>query len=91
MLTFSVTNQGSTPVRVGVERSVLLVNGKPHRGFLRAVAEMDRSRFDNLAPGETARFHYSFGARGSIKPRDYTFVLQLGGRESAPITVQVTP
>lgn len=91
MLTFTITNEGSTAVHAGVESSVLLVNGKPHKGFRETVAEINNDKFDSLPPGESARFHYVFQTPGKIMPGEYLFVLRIAGNDSPPLTVRVVP
>lgn len=91
MLTFDVTNTGAQPIHAGLEKSVLLVNGKPHNGFKETIEEIKDDKWDSLGPGETARFHYKFVARGGVKPGEYSFVLQVGLTLSKPFVLHVSP
>lgn len=91
MLDFVVTNIGTRPVHTELEKSVLLVNGKPHNGFKETLEDIKDDKWDSLAPGQSARFHYKFVSRGSVKPGEYSFVLQVGATFSEPFVLRVTP
>jgi len=91
MLSFEVTNIGTRPVHAGLEKSILLVNGRPHNGYAETLQDIKDDKWDSLAPGETARFHYRFSARGAVKIGEYSFVLQVGTTFSEPLVVRVVP
>jgi hypothetical protein len=89
-LELEVKNPGKEAVKPNLERSVLYVNDKPAKQWADAVSVHPKNELWNeLPPGKTITFSFTFQRRVPVRAGDYTFVVVLGPNKSQPAFMHV--